>query len=118
MYTLNILKAGPEWLFAGMLGRMEIGCLIFVWRIKLSAPLCNPPEAQEALMAAHLCVRDVDSPIHGRNGTCQANVHDKNLNFVEQRYLREPLKILKRGCSLNPTQENKEGFQVGGVTER
>lgn len=67
-------------------------------------------------MAAHLCVRD--SPIHSKNGTCQNNVHDKNLNFIEQRYLKEPLKSSNRGCSLNPTQEGKEGVDVEGVTWR
>lgn len=88
MFTLSILNAGPEWLFVGMLCRMRIGCLIFVQQIKLSAPLCNTLEAREALMAAHLSVRDVDSPIHSKNGTCQTSMHEKNLNFVEQRYLR------------------------------
>lgn len=45
-------------------------------------------------------------------------MHDKNLNLFEQRWLREPLQILKTGCSLNPAQGTQEGFEVEGVTGR
>lgn len=68
-------------------------------------------------MAAHLSLCEgLSYPQQG--WYLPSNVHDKTLNIVGQRYLREPLKILKRGCSLNPNQENKQGFEVEGVTGR